>query len=55
MDLTKLTDIKELKAMAYDQLVNKQLAEQNLAAINQRIEQLMSEEKEKPDGKTRSS
>lgn len=40
MDITSITDIKELKAMAYDQLATKQLAEQNLVVINQRIEQM---------------
>lgn len=40
MDITSITDIKELKAMAYDQLATKQLAEQNLVVINQRIDQM---------------
>lgn len=40
MDLLTITDLKELKAMAYDQLVSKELAESNLRAINQRIADL---------------
>lgn len=40
MDISKITDIKELKAMAYDQLVAKQNAEINFNAINQRIMEL---------------
>jgi len=48
MDIAKITDLKELKAMAYDQLVAKEIAQQNLSAIAQRIEQLNQPEK-KPD------
>lgn len=40
MDLSKTTDLKELKAMAYDELVKKQQAEQNLIAISQRLVEL---------------
>lgn len=54
MDLTKVTDVKELKAMAYDQLVAKDVAERNLIAINQRLDQLAAE-KEKPSGESRRS
>lgn len=42
MDITKLS-VTELKALAYDELVKKQLAEQNLQAINQQISILSSE------------
>jgi len=56
MDLSKITDIDKLKSMAYDQLVQKQIAEQNLQAINQRIEEVVGElnkqEKEKPPKKS---
>lgn len=47
MDLQTITDIKELKALAYDQLINKQIAEQNLLAIDQRIQQLQLQESKK--------
>jgi RNA 3'-terminal phosphate cyclase len=40
MDISQISDVKELKAMAYDQLVAKELAERNLQAINQRLAQL---------------
>lgn len=40
MDLTKITDEKELKSLAYDQLVAKATSEQNLTAINQRLQEL---------------
>ena len=40
MDLAEITDINELKAMAYDQIVVAQQAQQNLGAINERISQL---------------
>ncbi len=43
MDISTITDIKELKALAYDQLVIKETAERNLQAINQRIAQLAEE------------
>ena len=56
MDLSKITDIDKLKSMAYDQLVQKQIAEQNLQAINQRLEEVVGElnkqEKEKPPKKS---
>ena len=42
MDLTKITDVDKLKSMAYDQLVQKQIAEQNLQAINQRLEEVVA-------------
>lgn len=40
VNLNEITDLKELKAMAYDQMTNKELAERNLAAINARIAQV---------------
>jgi len=56
MDLSKITDIDKLKSMAYDQLVQKQIAEQNLQAINQRLEEVVAvlnkQEKEKPPKKS---
>ena len=36
MDITKL-DIKELKALAYDELLRLELAKNNLAILNQEI------------------
>jgi len=40
MDLSKLININELKAMAYDQIAAKEQAEHNLRLINQRIVEL---------------
>ena len=42
MDLSTITDIKELKALAYDQIAEKENAERNLAVINERIRELNS-------------
>lgn len=49
MDLSKVDDIKELKSLAYDQLVAKELAERNLQAINQRLAQLEQSPEPKKD------
>ena len=51
MDLSKITDISQLKALAYDMLVNKETAETNLRAINQRILELQTPIEEKSDKK----
>lgn len=40
MEIQQITDIKELKALAYDQLILKTLAENNLQLLQQRIAQL---------------
>ena len=45
MDLSTVTDLGHLKAMAYDRIVNKARAEQELNLINQRIVQLEQAEK----------
>jgi hypothetical protein len=37
MDLDKITDIQQLKALAYDELQRAEVAKQNLQVINQRI------------------
>jgi hypothetical protein len=42
MDISKITDVKELKAMAYDQLASSEVAQSNLRAINARIAELDS-------------
>lgn len=47
MDISKITDINELKAMAYDQIVMLEQAQANLKAINERIEQVTNLPKEK--------
>jgi hypothetical protein len=44
MDISKITDIKELKALAYDELAKQQQAEVNLRALSQRIAELSEEE-----------
>lgn len=43
MDLSKITDIKELKAMAYDQIVTQEQVSNNLRNINDRIAELSQE------------
>ena len=40
MDLSKITDIKELKALAFDEIQKLNAAQQNLQLIQQRIVQL---------------
>lgn len=50
MDLEQITDIQQLKAMAYDELQRAEVAKQNLQVINQRIyalEQQAAEEQSK--------
>ncbi len=47
MNLNELNDIKELKSMAYDFLVAKEQAENNLRMINQRIAELQESAVEK--------
>lgn len=39
MDLSTITDVEKLKAMAYDQIVIKERAESNIRLINQRIQE----------------
>jgi hypothetical protein len=39
-DITAVTDVKELKALAYDQLAMVEQCQQNLRVINERIAQL---------------
>lgn len=46
MDLSTITDIDKLKVLAYDQLVAKEQAENNLRMINQRIQEISSAEEE---------
>ena len=46
MDITKITDVKELKALAYEQVLAKAQAEQNLAMLQGRIAQLDQEAKD---------
>lgn len=40
MDITKITDIKELKALAYDQIVILEQTQINLKTINERMAQI---------------
>lgn len=40
MDLSTMTDIQQLKAMAYDELQRLEIAKQNVQLINQRIAEL---------------
>jgi hypothetical protein len=43
MDITKITDVKELKAMAFDEMQKVQVAQNNLQIIQQRIAQVQEE------------
>jgi hypothetical protein len=43
MDLSTVNDLTELKAMAYDQLVQKEQADVNLQAVNARINQVKAQ------------
>lgn len=46
MDLLHITDIKELKALAYDAVAMREAAEHNLQLINQRIKEVAEAEEE---------
>jgi len=48
MDITKITDTKELKALAYDQLVILEQTKNNLALINQQMTKVSQSPVEKP-------
>lgn len=48
-DISTINDIVTLKAMIYDQLLIKEQAENNIAVINQRMNQVKLEEQEKSD------
>jgi hypothetical protein len=40
MDISAITDVKELKAFAYDEMAKIEQAKQNLQLINHRIQEL---------------
>lgn len=40
MDISKVTDLKELKAMVYDESVKMQDCQSNIELLNQRIAEL---------------
>lgn len=42
INVAEISDLKELKAMAYDQIAAKEQCERNIAAINGRISELLS-------------
>lgn len=44
MDLTSISDLNQLKAMAYDQMVILETAQKNMQVINQRIQQVNQEQ-----------
>lgn len=48
MNLSEVTDIKELKAIAYDTVVELERAQNNLRLINQRIVEIQEETVSKP-------
>jgi arginine utilization protein RocB len=47
MDITKITDVRELKAMAFDCLQTIEIQQNNLRLIQQRIAQLEESTKDK--------
>jgi hypothetical protein len=47
MDISKETDAKELKALAYEQMMMIDVAQANLRALQQRIVELAEKTKEK--------
>lgn len=47
MDITKVTDLKELKALAFDTLQAIELQQNNLRIIQQRIAELEQEAQKK--------
>lgn len=51
MDVSKVTDINALKAMAYDAIAQKENAEGNLNIINNRIAELQQEQIQLPGPK----
>lgn len=55
MDIATITDVQQLKAMAFDQLMIQQQAENNLKLITQRIEQVLSEQQTAQESATRST
>lgn len=50
MDISKNTDIKELKAMAFDQIAALETAQSNLRALNNRIAELSKEAPDEAQG-----
>lgn len=44
MDISTITDIKEIKVMAYDQLVLREQADNNLRMLNQRLNELAQQD-----------
>lgn len=42
MDVSQMTDLQQLKAAAYDQMVLLEQVQQNLAVINSRIAELQA-------------
>ena len=47
MDISKLDNVQELKAMAYDELLTLERVQQNLAMINKRIAEVQETEESK--------
>lgn len=49
MNLDEISDINQLKALAYDQVLVREQAVQNLTLINQRISAIISSEQNKKE------
>jgi hypothetical protein len=52
MNLDTITDLDKLKSLAYDQIAAKEQATNNLAAVNQRISELLNQADKVPGGST---
>lgn len=48
MDVSKITDLQQLKAMVYDEIVTKERAENNMKIINARIAEILSNPPQPP-------
>ena len=46
MDINKVADVKELKALAFDQIAILEQAQANIQALNGRIAELQAQEQE---------
>lgn len=51
MDLSQISDIDKLKALAYDELQRLEISKQNLQLINQRMSELQQSQAEKKGSK----
>jgi len=53
MDINEVTDVKELKARAFDLLAQKEVVEKQLQLIFNRLKELREEPEKKPEKKSK--